>query len=705
MPFGVLVFMACVVGFGFLLAMLKTFVLKQSYKRLHIRVWLQLPLRGRLLVSLFLAWYGVFSATVTIVRTDVRCDSQDVLAKPLIVAYVAVYGLLFGVAIAVLLWSFVDSECIRFLTAPSFCSTLILSVFYFLAKGPCGVLVLLIVNLCPACNFNGAVDLFMILLANLHNRHLPGHNSKSIIHQLEHLQLLFISVPMVAFVLAHQHDTSLVAWLSLTFFALEVAFLFVSSVAFGVLNPSTCGADETDDVVNFSVISPPKVAAGQLFELEVWATEAAKMMDAIEQEVEAGKQLRAKPQQNPNIPGSKDVRLTVSPMCVAADAIVEVTLQKMEYCRIDGERTQELAWEGKLNSHDVKFRVRVDSDVPLNSVIKGEVGIKCMQQERTLLFHIKATTLRRHQQAAAAEHQRTSQRDVEEPLLVHEEEERMIASSDDSDDDSDSAHSVHDAEACKLSYIPVITCLPAPPAMTTRSAAYNGDGDEGNSDRAAFITADKLKPRKPIGGCAGNSKGSARGIPSGGTWSKAAQAHLGKYKKRMQEETASAESAGKGEDAIIAHVEPLLREEMRRDSLTEETAEELIKRLVGDYQCESGSDEDDDEANMPELVSYSNPTIRKAIKKDGYEKHEISYAEVAKATKNLEEIIGEGAFATVYSGVLFGKEVAVKVEKGRGDEAKAKQAFINEIKVVVVAVVSAYPYIVSIGTMTAVANM
>jgi hypothetical protein len=35
---------------------------------------------------------------------------------------------------------------------------------------------------------------------------------------------------------------------------------------------------------------------------------------------------------------------------------------------------------------------------------------------------------------------------------------------------------------------------------------------------------------------------------------------------------------------------------MRRDSLTEKTAEELINRLVGDYQCESGSDEEDDEA-------------------------------------------------------------------------------------------------------------
>jgi hypothetical protein len=102
--------------------------------------------------------------------------------------------------------------------------------------------------------------------------------------------------------------------------------------------------------------------------------------------------------------------------------------------------------------------------------------------------------------------------------------------------------------------------------------------------------------------CAGNSKGSAKGgISVGGTWSEAAQAHLGKYKKRMQKETASAESAGKDEDAIIAHVEPLLREEMRRDSLTEKTAEELIKRLVEDYQCESGgeSDEEDGEADEP----------------------------------------------------------------------------------------------------------
>jgi hypothetical protein len=57
------------------------------------------------------------------------------------------------------------------------------------------------------------------------------------------------------------------------------------------------------------------------------------------------------------------------------------------------------------------------------------------------------------------------------------------------------------------------------------------------------------------------------------------------------------ESAGKGEDAIIAHVEPLLWEEMRRDSLTEKTAEEPIKRLVEDYQWSSGSDEDDDEAD------------------------------------------------------------------------------------------------------------
>jgi hypothetical protein len=99
---------------------------------------------------------------------------------------------------------------------------------------------------------------------------------------------------------------------------------------------------------------------------------------------------------------------------------------------------------------------------------------------------------------------------------------------------------------------------------------------------------------------AGNSKGSARGISSGGTLSEAAQAHLGKYKKRMQEETSAeillAESAGKSEDAIIAHVKPLLREEMRWDSLIEETAEELIKSLVEDYQCESesGSDEEDD---------------------------------------------------------------------------------------------------------------
>jgi hypothetical protein len=51
----------------------------------------------------------------------------------------------------------------------------------------------------------------------------------------------------------------------------------------------------------------------------------------------------------------------------------------------------------------------------------------------------------------------------------------------------------------------------------------------------------------------------------------------------MKEETASAKLAGKGEIAIIAHVEPLLREEMRRDSLTEKTAEELIKRLVEDH--------------------------------------------------------------------------------------------------------------------------
>jgi hypothetical protein len=101
--------------------------------------------------------------------------------------------------------------------------------------------------------------------------------------------------------------------------------------------------------------------------------------------------------------------------------------------------------------------------------------------------------------------------------------------------------------------------------------------------------------------CAGNSKGSARGISSGGTLSEAAQAHLGKYKKRMQEETALAESAGKGEDAVIAHVKPILLEEMRRDSLTEETTEELIKRLAEDYQCESGSesDEEDDEADEP----------------------------------------------------------------------------------------------------------
>jgi hypothetical protein len=72
----------------------------------------------------------------------------------------------------------------------------------------------------------------------------------------------------------------------------------------------------------------------------------------------------------------------------------------------------------------------------------------------------------------------------------------------------------------------------------------------------------------------------------------------------MQEETKSAESAGKDEDATIAHVEPLLREEMRRDLLTEKTAEELIKRLVEDYQCESGSesgsDEEDDTADESE---------------------------------------------------------------------------------------------------------
>jgi hypothetical protein len=103
----------------------------------------------------------------------------------------------------------------------------------------------------------------------------------------------------------------------------------------------------------------------------------------------------------------------------------------------------------------------------------------------------------------------------------------------------------------------------------------------------------------------------------------------------------------------------------------------------------------------PELVSYSNPTIRKAIKKDGYEKHEISYTEVTKATNNLEEIIGEGSFATVYSGVLLGKEVAVKVEKERGDEAKAKQAFINEIKVEG----SSRSIVSIVGCHTAVANM
>jgi hypothetical protein len=125
----------------------------------------------------------------------------------------------------------------------------------------------------------------------------------------------------------------------------------------------------------------------------------------------------------------------------------------------------------------------------------------------------------------------------------------------------------------------------------------------------AVLTAQKqqqLRVKEQVAGsAAGNSKGSARrGISSGGTLSEAAQAHLGKYMKRMQEETASAESAGKGEDAIIAHVEPLLREEMRRDSLTEKTAEELIKRLVEDYQCESGSesesDEEDDEADESE---------------------------------------------------------------------------------------------------------
>jgi hypothetical protein len=94
--------------------------------------------------------------------------------------------------------------------------------------------------------------------------------------------------------------------------------------------------------------------------------------------------------------------------------------------------------------------------------------------------------------------------------------------------------------------------------------------------------------------------GSAKGISSGGTLSEAAQVHLGKYEKRMQEETALAESAGKDEDEIIAQVELLLLEEMRRDSLTEETAEELIKRLGEDYQCESGSDEEDDEAEEAE---------------------------------------------------------------------------------------------------------
>jgi hypothetical protein len=96
--------------------------------------------------------------------------------------------------------------------------------------------------------------------------------------------------------------------------------------------------------------------------------------------------------------------------------------------------------------------------------------------------------------------------------------------------------------------------------------------------------------------------GSAKGISSEGTLSEAAQAHFGKYKKRMTEETASAESAGKREAAVIAHVEPLLREEMRRDSLIEKTAEELIKRLVDDYGCESESesDEEDDKAEEAE---------------------------------------------------------------------------------------------------------
>jgi hypothetical protein len=95
-------------------------------------------------------------------------------------------------------------------------------------------------------------------------------------------------------------------------------------------------------------------------------------------------------------------------------------------------------------------------------------------------------------------------------------------------------------------------------------------------------------------------KGSAKGgLSAGGTLSEAAQTHLGKYEKRMQEETASAESARKGEDdiedAVIAHVNPILREEMRRDSLTDETAEELIKRLAEDYQCESESESESDE--------------------------------------------------------------------------------------------------------------
>jgi LPXTG-motif cell wall-anchored protein len=86
-------------------------------------------------------------------------------------------------------------------------------------------------------------------------------------------------------------------------------------------------------------------------------------------------------------------------------------------------------------------------------------------------------------------------------------------------------------------------------------------------------------------------------------------------------------------------------------------------------------------ANFAAVSSSTSPTdVRNEIA-ECHAVNELPFAQIATITNNKAQILGEGGFATVYKGVFYRQDVAVKIDKEMNEDMQkyTAQQFVAEI--------------------------